>query len=116
VALVPVGRQKHHAHPILPRLRQVNVQSRAGVLQERMGELQEDARPITGIGFTATGTTVIQVLKNCQGLLHNGVRFSSLNIHNETNTACIVFESGVIETLFVGGVRSCHDGPFLMLQ
>ena len=59
---------------------------------------------------------MIQILEDRQGLLHNCVRFSPFDVHDETNAACIVFESGVIETLFVGDARSCHDGPFLVLQ
>jgi len=62
--------------------------------------LNENARPITSVGFAATGATMVEIEKDLESLLDNGVRFAALNIDDETDTARLMLELRIVQTFF----------------
>ena len=79
-----------------------------GVLQKFVGDLQQDTGAIASIVFTATGTTMVQILQHRESLLHDLVRFLTLNVHDKADTTGIVLKAGIVEALFRGIARYCH--------
>jgi hypothetical protein len=73
-----------------------------------MGNLHQDPSPIPRIGFTAAGSSMVEVEQNSQCLLHNFVGRLPLHLNDEPNATGIVLELGIVETLLVGKVGAFH--------
>jgi hypothetical protein len=71
-------------------------------------DLQQDPSPITGIVLTTAGTAMVQILQHRKRLLHDLVRFLTLDVHDKADTTGIVLKAGVVEALFAGIARYCH--------
>ena len=67
-----------------------------------MRNLQEYTRAVAGVGFTAGRATVVKVLQHLDRLLEDLVRLASLHVDDEADAAGVVFEPGIIQTLFFG--------------
>ena len=65
-----------------------------------MGNLDEDASAITGIGFAANRTTVVKIDQNFQGVRHQLMGFLSLHVDDESEAARVVLELRIIQPLF----------------
>ena len=70
-----------------------------------MGHLDEDARPVPGVDLAAAGAAVQEVLEDGEGLAHDGVGLSPLDVHDEADAAGVVLVSGIVEAL-----RRWHPG------
>ena len=76
--------------------------------EEGVRDLDEDARAVTRVDFTATGAAVEEVLEHLEGLGHDGVRPSPLHVHHEADAAGIVLVARVVEPLSFWKPRRCH--------
>jgi hypothetical protein len=64
-----------------------------------MGHLQEDTRTVTGVGFTATGTAMVQIPQDLQAILNRLVGSFALYIDNKPYTTGIVLKPGIVKPL-----------------
>jgi len=94
-----------HAHAVVAGLREVG---RAVLGEEPVGELEQDARAVTGVGLAAAGAAVIQVHQDGEGLLDDIVRTLALHLANEADAAGVVLKLGVVKTLFFGKSGILH--------
>jgi hypothetical protein len=67
-----------------------------------MGNLEKDTGPVSGAGIRAAGPAVGQVFKDLQSFLNNGVRFPTLDVDDESDTAGIFLKRGVVQALIRG--------------
>ncbi len=82
-ALAALQRHEGHTDAILSLRRQFNTYLRADASKEFIGNLQQDAGPVTGIVFAAGAAAVRQIGQNSQSLTDDGGRFFSLYVDNK---------------------------------
>ena len=73
LAMLRVGRQKHHAHAVLPGARKLNPNFSALLHQKLMGNLKSDSRSISRLRITTARATMTQVRQHFQRLADNVV-------------------------------------------
>jgi hypothetical protein len=115
MALLPLRRQKNHAYPVLAWLWQMNANTVTGVLEKFVWHLEQKACSVTGVLFTATRTTVVEILENGEGLLNEFVRWLSFDVDDEPDATGIMLEFGVVQALFGGKASAFHGCPSLVL-
>jgi hypothetical protein len=64
--------------------------------------LQENAGAVTRVRIAAARAAMFHVQQDLQRLIHNGSRSPALHIDNEPQAARFVFETRVVESLFLG--------------
>ena len=67
-----------------------------------MWDLDQDARAVAGIGFTAAGAAMAEIEKNGQSLPDDLVGTAALDVDHEAHTAAIFLIGGVVKSLFDG--------------
>ena len=67
-----VAREVTDADAVAPGRRQLDSGDRAA--HERVGDLQQDAGAVTGVGVRALGPAMLHVLERLERLLHHGMR------------------------------------------
>jgi hypothetical protein len=95
-----MGRQKDHADAVFARAGQDNLHFAAGLLQERVGHLQQDARAVAGVRLGPARAAVLEVAQHLERLLDDGVRFFALDVDHKAHPARIMLEAWVIKSLF----------------
>ena len=85
-----------HAYAVLSRFRQGHPRCSGHLRHKAMGHLNQNARPVTGIGLCPHCPPMVQIQQDSQGLIHNAVGGFALHLHNKTHTAGIVFESWIV--------------------
>ena len=78
-----------------------------------MRHLHQHAGAVTGVGLATAGTAVIEVAQDFDGLLQDGIRLAPLDVDHEAETAGVLFELRIVETLLpgtlgTGGVAGRH--------
>jgi hypothetical protein len=76
-----------------------------------MGNLNENTRTVTGIGFAPDPAPVVQAHENLQSLLYDPGRFPSLTVRYKADTAGIMFPNRIIQPLLVRQLVICHGFP-----
>ena len=69
------------------------------VAEQRIGDLNEDARAVAQQWVGANGTAMVDVDENFEAAFDGFVRFHAFNIGNKADTARIMFVARVIKTL-----------------
>ena len=112
VALVLGGGKKGNADSVVADGRQGRPGDGA---QEPVGHLDENARAVTRVGLGTRGTSVFHVAQRTDAHLDQFVAGDTLDVGHERHTTCVVFETGVVETVSLGieCVRR-HGGPLPM--
>ncbi len=80
-----------------------------------MGHLQQDAGAVTRVDLAAAGAAMVEVLEDLDALFDDGVRFATLDVHDEADAAGVMLELRVIEALLRGRAQS-NRGHFSNLQ
>jgi hypothetical protein len=93
---VAVPRQEGDAGGVAARGRQVEVDDLA---EEAVGRLEQDARPVAGVGLGAGGPPVVEVAQRPEAHAHDVVAAPALHVHHEGDAAGVVLEGGVVEAL-----------------
>jgi hypothetical protein len=88
-------------------LRKVERQNRS---EEHVGNLNEDARTVTGIHFGTRRTTMIHVAKSSKTMAHDLMAALALHMNDKIDATGVVFETGVVETLCAGEPREAIWG------
>ena len=89
-------RKEGDAGGVVARLGQVELDDRA---QELVGHLQQDARAVAGVRFSALGTAVLQVNQGSDGLVDDVAAAAAVHVRDHGNAARVVFERGVVQPL-----------------
>ncbi|GBD35799.1 hypothetical protein HRbin36_00914 [bacterium HR36] len=63
-----------------------------------MRKLQQDASTVARIFLTTAGASVFEIQEDLDRLAHQVMRPAVFHIHNETDTASIVFVPGMVKT------------------
>ena len=103
-----VAREENHSDAVFAGSGQFHAGFFGDELEEIVRRLNENARPITSVGFAATGATMVEIEKDLESLLDNGVRFAALNIDDETDTARLMLELRIVQTFFGRRPRAAH--------
>ena len=102
-ALVRLLGQEGRADGVRPGLGQLEV---ADLAQEGVGDLDQDAGAVTGLGVGTGGAAVVEVAQRLQALFHDVVVGDPAQLGDEGHPAGIVLEGRIVEPL--GGAV---DGP-----
>jgi hypothetical protein len=97
--LIAVIGQENLADAILSRIRKMNTQTFANVLEKSMRHLHQYARAVACVFFASTRAAMIKILENRQCLLDDLMRFFALDVYNESNSTSVVLEARIIKTL-----------------
>ena len=106
-----VLRQEAHQHPVLARLRQLEVHDGA---QQLVGHLHEDPRAVARARVGAVGAAVLEVLQGRDRFLDDLVRRAVVQARDHAHAARIVLEAGVVESdglWRLHGVRGHGSAP-----
>ncbi len=97
--LLIIAGQKEHAHPVLARNGQPQSEPPSLLLEEAMGHLHENPRPVAGLRIAPRGAAVREVDEYLQALLDELVRLTTVDVADEADPARVVFEAGIVESL-----------------
>ncbi len=70
--------------------------------KELVGNLQQDARAVTGVRFGALGTAVLQVHQGRDGLVDDVAAAATVHVGHHRHAARVVLERGVVQPLTAG--------------
>ena len=70
--------------------------------QELVGNLQQDARTVTGVRFSALGTAVLQVHQGRDGLVDDVAAAAAVHVGHHRHATRVVLERGVVQPLTAG--------------
>ena len=84
------------------------VDTRDGAADERVGDLEQDARAVAGVGIGALGPAMLHVLQRLEGLLHHGVAGLAPELGDEGDAAGIMLIGGVVESSGPGRSEVVH--------
>ena len=94
-----VGRQEQHGHAVFALRRQINARIGAFGAQEGVGHLDQDPRPVTGLGIGSHGAAMGEILEDGQALTDDFVAFHVFDIGHETDAAGIMLVPRIVEPL-----------------
>ena len=91
--------QKHHPHAVLAGRRQRETQLGALAREELVRNLDQHPGAVAGLRIAAAGPAMRQVDEHLYALHDNVVRFLTLDVGHEADTAGIVLKAGVVKSL-----------------
>ncbi len=94
-----VVREEAHADPVLAGRRQLDAGDGA---QERVGELDEDARAVARADVGALGPAVLEVVQRLERAADDLVGLLVVQARHHGDAAGVVLEPGVVEALCLG--------------
>ena len=94
-------RQKHHAHRVAARRRQLHPQLGALPGKELVRNLNQHAGAVAGLRIAAAGSAMLQVLQHLDALLHDCVALCALDVGDKPETAGVMLVRRVVQTLRV---------------
>ena len=100
-----VAGQEDQAGPVVARRGQRDAEPGALAREERVRHLDEDARPVARVHLAAAGAAVQEVLEHREGLAHDRVGLSPLDVHHEADAAGVVLVGRIVEALRRGQPR-----------
>ncbi|OQA27362.1 MAG: hypothetical protein BWY59_01103 [Verrucomicrobia bacterium ADurb.Bin345] len=110
LSLAGIAREKHQSRPVLLFARQADP-GRAGALhEERVGELEQNARAVTGPRVGPGRAAVREVDENAEGPVHDVVRLFRVQVADEAHAAGVVFPGRMVQALRGRLSFVCRDG------
>ena len=106
-----LARQEHHADAIVPGRGQLDALFGHFLAEKGIGNLDQDARAIGGLGVCADRTTVGQVAQYGQSLFDDVVAFFALDMGDESDAAGVVFVGCVVQALGFRQIWMSHRAP-----
>ena len=102
------ARQKYVADREFSVRRQLAAEFSSGYLaEESVGQANQDAGAIAGIGFESAAAAVIHARIDMEGVEHDLVAGPALDIRHQADAAGILFQRGVIKTCLFG-ISDCR--------
>ena len=80
--------------------------------EEGIGDLDQDARAVTGVRLGTGSTAVLQVHQRGDRLFDDVTALAAVHVDDERDAARVVFESGIVET--DGSRSTLHGRPFAL--
>ena len=100
-AFVHPAWQEQHADAVLPGGRQREPERGGLPAQELVGYLQQQSGAVAGVRLAPACPAMQQVERHFERLVDELVRADTLDVDHETDTAGVMLEPGVVETLNV---------------
>ena len=91
---VSVGREEGHADGVLTSRGEVVADNSS---EESVGNLNEDARPVSGVGLGSCGPSMLKVRERSKTREHQFMASSSLDIRDEGHPARVVLKPWVVQ-------------------
>ena len=107
--LVGVRGQEDHPHAVAAPTRHVPAKGEPLALEEAVGELQQDACAVAGVGIAAARTAVGEAAEHLERLLHDRPALVSAKVSDEADATRVVLGARVVETESARG-DVCHGG------
>ena len=107
------AREEGDAGRVLPCRRQFERDDRA---VERIGDLQQDARTVAGIGFGAGRAPVGEVAQRRERLVDQAPALAALHVDDEAHATAVVLEARVVEPLRRGQIAIDHSRSSLVVR
>ena len=104
-----VARQVADADAVAAERRQLDARHRAA--HERVGDLQQDARPVAGVGVGSLGAAVLHVCQRLERLVDDGVRALAPQLRDERDAAGVMLVAWVVEPGQTGSGDAGHECP-----
>ena len=98
-ALARFGRQEDHPDGVLASRRQRQPVLGTHLPQEFVRHLEQHARAVARVVFTATGPTMLEILENFEAARQNVVRLHAIQVGDKADSAGIVFVLRVVQAL-----------------
>jgi len=95
-------RQKHHTHAVFARRRQGNALRRHFFAVQRIGQLDQDARAVAHQFVSAHSAPVVQIFKDLQALLDDGMRLVPLDMGYKAHAARVVLTRPGVQAMLFG--------------
>ncbi len=92
-------RQERDAGGVAARIGQVEFHHGA---QKLVGDLQQDARAVAGVRFSALGTAVFQVQQSSDRLVDDVAAAAAVDVGDHGNATRVMLERGVVQPLATG--------------
>jgi hypothetical protein len=102
------GGQEHEGGAVTAGPGQRDPGLAAGVGQEAVRHLHQDAGAVAGVLLAAAGAAVLQVQQHLDRLLHDAVGLAAVGVHDEADPARVVLVAGIVETLGARTWRVFH--------
>jgi hypothetical protein len=90
--------QEDHANAVFAGRWQLHTLLAHFLAVQRIGQLDQDTGAVAHQLVGTDRAPVVQVFKNLQALLHDGVRLFALDVRHETHATGVVFVGGVVQT------------------
>ena len=100
--LVLVLGHENHAYAVVTVGRQAEIQPPIGTAEEAVGDLEQNARAVTGVGLRAPCAPVVQIEQDGQGLADNFVGFFAFDVDHKAYTTGVFLEGRIVESLLFG--------------
>jgi hypothetical protein len=71
-------------------------------------DLKQHARPVARVGFAAACAAMLQIQEHLNRLIDNPARAPTLNVDDEAQTARVMLEPRVVESLLRRACRLFH--------
>ena len=108
LAVMRLARQEHEPDAVFSFGRKRKGRHLA---EEPIGNLQQDAGAVAGVGLAAARAAVPQVHQHLQRLPHDRVGTTPLDVHDEADAAGVVFVQRIVQAGRAGrGGDARHDG------
>ena len=108
VARGGIARQETHRHRILAKRGKIDPGFFRPVAQQRIGNLNQAACPVTHQRIGADGAAMVEVDQKLQPLRDDIVRFPALDVRDKADATGVVLAGSIIKTL---GRRITHVNP-----
>ena len=95
-----IAREVEQTAAVLPELGKLEPSRAAGLLQEAMRHLDEDARAIARVDLGAARTAMVEVAQDLQAVGHDPVRLAPVHVDDEAHPAGVVLEERIVQALF----------------
>ena len=100
VAGVLVGRQEAHGDRVVARGRQIDARARRPMSHQRIGNLDQAARPVADQRIGADGAAMVEIHQDLEPAGDHFLRLSALDVGHEADAARVVLAPRVIQTLW----------------
>ena len=107
--MLVVLRQKNKAHAVFADVRQLNADTAAGVLQELMRQLHQNAGAVARCRVATAGTAMGEVDQNLERFFDDAVGFLAFQITDEADPTGVVFVGWRVQALWRGKMLIFHD-------
>jgi hypothetical protein len=113
VPLVTILRQEDHTDAVLAFLGELDVEAFGMMTEKLVRHLHQNARAIAGIILASARASMVEIHEHLKRVIDELMGLFTTEMNDKTDTACIVFKSWIVETLFFWEAWSIHSARLL---